>query len=92
MTEVPFGIITNRPFILQGNDQWYDEERDAWRRVELHLVGKWSDDFFDADVTMRGYLYRSSDAVPPFRLQPIIGTPTHNTQPHTQTQHGHSET
>jgi hypothetical protein len=75
MTEVPFGIITNKPFILQGNDQWYDEERDEWRRVELHLVGKWSDDFFDDDVKMRGYLYRLSDAVHPCRFQAVYGRP-----------------
>jgi len=75
MTDIPFGLIENRPFILQGNDQYYDTDCESWISIGKHFVGKWSDDCFEDDVKIRGYLFRLSDAVHPCRFQAVYGRP-----------------
>lgn len=75
MQNIPFGILGPDPFILQGTDEWYDDHKGKWVQVAKNEVGKWSDTCFAEHVSLRGYLWRLSDAVHACRFEAKYGRP-----------------
>ncbi len=75
MTEPPFGTLGPEPFILQGTDEWFDEKKGKWLQIDFEHIGKWSDDSYPSHVTLRGYLWRLSDAVHADRFLARYGRP-----------------
>ncbi len=70
---IPYGYLPKALVVLQGNDWWFDEVNNCWKRVNPKLAGKWGDECFGPAVVLYGYLPRLSDGCHEERFKAVYG-------------------